>query len=293
MRRLIGHDAAVNAVAYLPGGRAISASDDSTVAVWNLADGTRIRSLTGHGAKVTAIAVSPDGASIASAAWDGTVRLWTSDRGAELRTLEHKANVNVIAFSRDGEQLTSAGSDGKVIVWNVADGARLREFGSSGFPIIALSFTADGRSLLTASADMMVRQWDPAAGRENAVPQRYDAPILALAVSADGIAAASDLHGSVRLWQPGDVASLRLIAGSGDPVWAVGLTLNGERLVTGAADGVLRVWEVRTGRLLGPETEVASSTDLTFDGGEGARLFRKCAICHSISADGGGRAGPT
>lgn len=294
VRRLIGHNAAVNAVAYLPGGRAVSASDDGTVAIWNLADGRRIRSLSGHGAKVTAIAVSPDGALIASAAWDGTVRLWQSDSGAELRTLKHQTNVNVVAFSPDGRQLVSAGYEGSVNVWSAADGAQLREFGGGGFPVIALTFTADGRSLLTASADMTMRQWNPETGRENSVPQRYDAPILALAVSADnGIAAASDLHGSVRLWQPGDVASLRLIAGSGDPVWAVGLTLNGERLVTGAADGVLRVWEVRTGRLLGPETEVASSTDLTFDGGEGARLFRKCAICHSISADGGGRAGPT
>jgi cytochrome c len=293
VRRLIGHDAAVNAVVYLPGGRAASASDDGTVAFWNLADGTRIRSLIGHGAKVTAIAVSPDGSSVASAAWDGTARLWTSDRGAELRRLEHQANVNVIAFSPDGTQLASAGSDGRVIVWNVADGARLREFGSSGFPIIALSFTADGRSLLAASTDMTVRQWDPATGRENAAPQRYDAPILALSVSAEGVAAAGDLHGGVRLWRPGELASLRQMAGGGEPVWAIGLTSNGERLVTGAGDGVLRVWEVRTGQLLGPEIDVASNTDVTAGDAEGARLFRKCAICHSITADGGGRAGPT
>lgn len=293
VRRLIGHDAAVNAVAYLPGNRAASASDDGTVALWSLTDGARLRSLRGHTAKVTAIAASPDGASIASGGWDGTVRLWRAADGAEQRTLEPGDNVNVVAFAPDGRTLVSAGVEGKVMVWRTADGARLREFGG-GFPVVALSFTADGRSLLAASADMTVRQWDPQTGREDARPRRHDAPILALVVAADGsAAAASDLHGSVRLWRPGEVALLRTLAGEGDPVWAVGLTADGDRLVAGGADGALRVWDVRTGQLLAAPAGMASTADVTSDGSPGARLFRKCAVCHSTGPDGGGRAGPT
>ena len=294
IQRLIGHDAAVNAVVYLPDSRAASASDDGTVAVWSLGNGARIHSLQGHAAKVTTIAASPDGASIASGGWDGTVRLWNVETGVEQRTLRPQANVNAVAFSPDGRTVVSAGADGKLTVWStVAGGEPLREFGG-GFPVVALSFATDGRSLLAASADMTVRQWDPETGHENARPQRHDAPILALAVSADGgTAAASDLHGGIRLWRPADAAPLRLLAGDGDPVWAVGLTSNGERLVAGGADGALRVWDVRTGQLLGAPVEVASAGDAISDGSQGARLFRKCAICHSTSADGGGRAGPT
>ena len=294
LRRLIGHEAGVNAVAYLPGGRAVSGSDDGTVAIWNLADGARIRSLTGHGVKVTAIAVSPDGTLIASAGWDRTVRLWTADSGTALRVLEHEANVSAVAFSPDGKKLVSAGHDGKVIVWNPVDGTQFLAFGSSGFPVGAVSFTPDGRSLLTTSTDMTVRQWEVETGRENAAPQRHGAPILALAVSADGgVAAASDLHGGVRLWPPADPVLLRSIAGQGEPVWAIGLTPDGRRLITAAAESGLRVWDVESGRLLGPATELAANAVASSDAGPGARLFRKCAICHSVSADGGGRAGPT
>ena len=292
VRRLIGHDAAVNAVAYLSGNRAASASDDGTVAIWSLADGTRVRSLRGHAAKVTTIAVSPDGTSIASGGWDGTVRLWNAGTGVEQHLLQAGANVNVVAFSPDSMTVASAGAEGKVMIWSTADGARLHEFGG-GFPVVALSFTADGRSLLAASPDMTVRQWDPRTGRENARPQRYDAPVLALVVSADGsAAAASDLHGNIRLWRPGEGALLRTLAGDGDPVWALGLTADGERLVAGGADGALRVWEVPTGQLLGGRTELASAEAIS-DNSQGARIFRKCAVCHSTGRDGGGRAGPT
>jgi cytochrome c len=294
LRRLIGHEAGVNAVAYLPGGRAVSASDDGTVAIWDLADGARIRSLTGHGAKVTAIAVSPDGTLIASAGWDRTVRLWTADNGAALRTLLHEANVSAVAFSPDGTKLVSAGHDGKVIVWNPVDGTQLLTFGSSGFPVGAVSFTPDG-SLLTTSTDMTVRQWEVETGRENAAPLRHGAPILALAVSADGaVAAASDLHGGVRLWRPADPVLLRSIAGQGEPVWAIGLTPDGRRLITAEAESGLRLWDAESGRLLGPATETAAAAaPAASDSGPGAQLFRKCAVCHSVSADGGGRAGPT
>lgn len=293
LRRLIGHDAAVNAVAYLPDGRAVSASDDRTLAIWRLADGVRLHVLAGHAAKVTSVAVAPDGARIASAGWDRTVRLWSGDGGA-LRVLEHRSDVNAVAFAPDGRLLATAGHDGKVTLWNAADGNRLLEFGHDGFPVTALSFAPDGRALITASADMAVRQWDVESGREIGAAQRHDSPVLALAVSTDGaIGVAGGLHGSVRVWRLSDSSFLRVIGRHGEPIWAVGLTPDGRRLLTAEADGGLHVWDVETGRHIGPESAIAAAAPAASDTSEGARLFRKCSVCHSVSVDGGGRAGPT
>ena len=59
---LTGHDGGVNAVAVTPDGRrAISASDDRTLKVWNLATGAEERTLTGHSDRVLSVAVTPDG----------------------------------------------------------------------------------------------------------------------------------------------------------------------------------------------------------------------------------------
>jgi cytochrome c len=86
---------------------------------------------------------------------------------------------------------------------------------------------------------------------------------------------------------------LRSIAGQGEPVWAIGLTPDGRRLISAAAESGLRLWDVESGRLLAPATELAANAVASPDAGPGAQLFRKCAVCHSVSADGGGRAGPT
>src|SRR5918996_3342523 len=56
---LYGHDAAVNAVAFLPGERALSASDDGTVGLWDLKRHQLIGRLNGHQGKVTAVTRAP------------------------------------------------------------------------------------------------------------------------------------------------------------------------------------------------------------------------------------------
>src|SRR5215218_9051412 len=69
------HNSAVNAVALLPGGRAVTGGEDGRIAVWNVGEQQPTTVLEGHTAPVVALAVSPDAAFLASASWDGTVRL--------------------------------------------------------------------------------------------------------------------------------------------------------------------------------------------------------------------------
>jgi WD40 repeat protein len=60
----VGHVRAVKSVAVTPDGRlAFSASDDQTVRVWNLANGTAI-ALFSADAQLSACAAAPDGATI-------------------------------------------------------------------------------------------------------------------------------------------------------------------------------------------------------------------------------------
>ena len=68
LRTLTGHSSYVNAVAVTPDGqRAVSASDDQTLKVWDLASGRELRTLTGHTDPVTAVAMTPDGQRAVSA----------------------------------------------------------------------------------------------------------------------------------------------------------------------------------------------------------------------------------
>ena len=69
LRTLTGHSMwHVDAVAVTPDGqRAVSASGDNTLKVWDLASGRELRTLTGHTDSVRAVAVTPDGQRAVSA----------------------------------------------------------------------------------------------------------------------------------------------------------------------------------------------------------------------------------
>ena len=80
LRTLAGHAASVFAVAVTPDGRrAVSASVDKTLKVWDLESGGELRTLAGHAHFVTAVAVMPDGRRAVSASYDKTLKVWDLD----------------------------------------------------------------------------------------------------------------------------------------------------------------------------------------------------------------------
>ena len=68
LRTLEGHAGWVNAVAVTPDGlRAVSASDDGSLKMWDLQSGRELRILEGHAGPVSAVAVTPYGRRAVSA----------------------------------------------------------------------------------------------------------------------------------------------------------------------------------------------------------------------------------
>jgi WD40 repeat protein len=81
------------AVAVTPDGqRAVSASKDRTLKVWELENARELRTLKGHAGPVRAVAVTPDGRAV-SASDDSTLKVWELENARELRTLKGHAGV--------------------------------------------------------------------------------------------------------------------------------------------------------------------------------------------------------
>ena len=82
LRTLEGHSDSVNGVAVTPDGkRAVSASWDKTLKVWDLETGRALRTLEGHSDSVSGVAVTPDGKRAVSASWDKTLKVWDLETG--------------------------------------------------------------------------------------------------------------------------------------------------------------------------------------------------------------------
>jgi WD40 repeat protein len=73
---LTGHSDGVYSVTFSPDGKAVaSGSKDSSIRLWNVAQGAQIKKL--ESGPVSTIAFSPDGKLLASAGEDGAVALWS------------------------------------------------------------------------------------------------------------------------------------------------------------------------------------------------------------------------
>jgi cytochrome c len=291
LRRMIGHDAAVDAVAFLPGGRAVSAGDDRTLIVWNLRNGAIEARWTEHAAKVAALAVAPGGESVASAGWDRRVVLWDVPTGEKRVLGEAGAAVNAVAFSPDGTLLASGDYDGHITLWRIPEGAAIATLRGNGFPVNALAFSGPG-TLLAALGDGSVRVLDPTARRETRRSTGLEDPAVSLAVAPDGaLAATGSSRGSLALWRIASGDTIRTLNAAPGPVWAVAFAPDGKRLLAGGSDGVLRAWSVATGaELWGGQPGIAAAIE---SADRGAMLFRKCAACHDFDPNDRAKAGPT
>ena len=145
-----GHGWEVRSVAFSPDGQMLaSGSGDDTIKLWNVADGSLIRTLTGHGFGVRSVAFSPDSQMLASGSGDRTIKLWNVADGTLIRTLTgHYSTVCSVAFSPDGQMLASgSGSfDRTIKLWNVSDGAVLQTYDQeTGAGVLSIQFSPDGR----------------------------------------------------------------------------------------------------------------------------------------------------
>jgi WD40 repeat protein len=106
------------------GGMLATAGDhDTTVSLWAIPSGQRIRALDGHSQQTTSVAFHPGGEILASASFDRTIRLWDVATGGTVSILEgHTSEVLALSFSGDGRVLVSNSADGTVRLWETESG---------------------------------------------------------------------------------------------------------------------------------------------------------------------------
>jgi cytochrome c len=285
------HDDAVNAVAMLKDGRAVTAGADGRIAIWSEGNQQPDTVLEGHTAPVVAIAVSPDGATLASAAWDHTIRLWPIAGGAP-RVLEgHAQNVNGVAFTPDGKAVVSAAYDLTLRIWPL-DGAA-PTIVTLPSPLSAVGVAPDGE-IVAAGANGAVYFLD-GAGAVTGEVQAAPTPVISLAVSNDGaLVAAAGIRGSVAVIERKDRKLARTLVGPGLPVWSVVFLPDNRTMLTGGTDRLIRRWNAVTGEHIGAVAMAQTGDPLAaYAGDPGAEVYRACVACHTLSPDEGNRAGPT
>ena len=252
IRTLKGHTGYVNAVAVTPDGRrAVSASADQTLRVWDLESGQTLRRLEGHTGWVNAVAMAADGRRVVSASGDETLRVWDLETGRTEGTLKgHTSRVSAVAITPDGRRAISASADQTLRVWDLECRTARRLENHTG-RVRAVAVTPDGRRAISASADRALRVWDLETGRSIRTLEGHTDWVRAVAVTPDGRRAVSaSADRTLRVWDLESGQTVRKLEGHTDWVRAVAVTPDGWRIVSGSSDDTLRVWDLESGQTL-------------------------------------------
>jgi WD40 repeat protein len=154
--RPLGQTGTVTAVAaaVTAGGLvAVSAADDATMRLWDLAAGrvTGLHQWPSTG--ISALALVPGDEPLALTGWeDGTVVLWAFGAHAEAVMEGHSARVTGLAVSGDGRLAASCALDRTVRVWDIETMERLAGF-TLDAAALACALTMDGGSATVLAAD--------------------------------------------------------------------------------------------------------------------------------------------
>jgi WD40 repeat protein len=188
------------------GNRVVTASDDHTARVWDVATGKPLTPPLQHQAAVMSATFSPDGARIVTASWDKTARVWDAATGRPLAPpLQHESRVTSAAFSPDGIRILTASCDKTARVWDAATGKLLapplhhqivlQSFTSDQplppsmrhrIDVSSAAFSPDGTRVVTVGGDTYARIWDAETGKLLAPPLQHQDKVLTAAFSPDG-----------------------------------------------------------------------------------------------------------
>ena len=171
----VGHAGRLNHECYSPDGKYIaSCSNDKTIKIWEVETGRCVRTLLGHTASVTSVSYSSDSKYLASSSEDGTIKIWEIEASKCINTIitMYASRFSIITYSPDDQYIASCSygncskeKDFHIFIWDIETGRPIREFEGHTWEVYYLKYSSDGRYLASGSWDQTIKIWDVVSDR--------------------------------------------------------------------------------------------------------------------------------
>lgn len=237
-----------NQIAFSPDGRrAVVASGDRTVRLYDVEGRRDLKRLVGHTASVWAVALSENGRYAISGGMDGTARVWDLGSGSLLRTFAgHDSLVTAVAFTPDGRWAVSGGFDGAVVLWKVGNAEEIRRWKGTAKYVTAVAVDPKGKTAAIA-ADRTIYLWNLHTGEVLKKFTGHTATVTCVTFTDDGgkLISGSD-DKTVRVWNVDSGKPLATLVGHEAPVRGVAVMPGGRWVLSASGDQTVRLWDVGT-----------------------------------------------
>ncbi len=162
----------------------------------------------------------------------------------------HVAGINSMHVCKDGKQLVTSSNDTTMKIWNIRSGKVAQSHPGIDVPFNSVKFAPDKKFVLAGGRDSKVYVWELFTGKIFKIGT-HDNEVTAVAISPDGaFAFSSSVDGKVCQWEitPYEKPPHVFQEGNG-PVNDMALSPDGQRLIAGGDDNIVRVYSVETGKL--------------------------------------------
>lgn len=241
----------IYSVAALDTVTAISSSPDGLVIVWNVTDGSPLRTLKGHSGAVSSVCALDSGQVASSSSADSTLRIWNPHTGELLNTLQSSQKPGALA-SFGGNLLFAApvdplAKDQPIQFWEVALGQKIGDLPVFPGGVGAL-YSMDGRFLLIGTYHGQVLHLDisRATTRQIFSLDGHEKGVVSLARIDQRRIASGSLDKTVRIWNLDSQETVQILNGHGGAV--TGLAAISPQLLASASDDqTIKLWDLESG----------------------------------------------
>ncbi len=223
--------------------------------IWNVHTGSKTATLPSPVKEF-----SPDGKWVLTISETGDMKAWDADTGDEKALLETggaASTASIAVFNSAARRLvTASGRDDRVTVWDTGTMMKWKTLRTGSGVVSRALFSPNGARLASSSPYNSTRVWNLETGQqllacENHRPTVFsqDGRFLAtLLIVGEGAVSA------VKIWDIDAGKEFSTLAGAGDHVSSCLFSPNGSQVATGTLDGSVKVWDVKSGGLMGQFT---------------------------------------
>lgn len=262
-RTLVGHGAAVRAVAELKFGEVVSGSSDKRLVIWDLdapdsALGDAIikprKIIHGHVNEVLCVIQLAD-ERLCSGGSDGAIKLWDLashwTEGSCDRTMRgHTGAVTALVQLRDG-RLCSSSEDCSIRLWDLSSCQCIRSLHGLGGAVTCIVQLRDS-SLCSSSADGSIRWWDVDTLRCVSTVRAHESAVNCVVELHHHHQQQQCMHraictggedSTIKVWDPRTPSEPMVLHGHWSGVLSVA-ELRGGRLVSASRDMKVKIWDL-------------------------------------------------